>query len=346
MTDTTSTKPETFGDIISIVENRARIVGAVQDRDRNFIKGAINEWYNTISTERNWYWRKFDRDFVFARATTTGTVSVTLDSRAVVFTGLTADATYVGRSIKIDGTSELYRIVGVDTSVNTVYLSTSYVGATSALATFKLYQYEFPLPPDCDTVIQVYHDSPDRFYARGSPDLEVLNSLEFNRLLSSSNDYSGSPTHYTKEGKISAETLPTLDVQILDYDFLGGNEYEAIDRIRLFPIEPDQKRLIHVNYTIQVEPLIEDADKPLIPIDNRWILVHFALGEWWKSNGALNLSDREFGQGKKMLNEMRSEHHKTDTKPKFIVPKNRYRRQNYFSDREYLFRISRALEDT
>lgn len=346
MADTTSIKPDSFGDIISIVENRARIKGAVQDRDRNFIKGAINEWNNTISTERNWYWRKFDRDFVFSTALTTGTVAVTLNSRSAVFTGLTVDATYVGKTLRVDGTSELYRIIGVTVSSNTVYLSTNYVGATNATATFKLFQYEFPLPPDCDTLLQVYYDSPDRSYVNGSPDLDFINNLEFNRLLSTSGDYSGAPTHYTKDGKISAESIPPLDIMVLDYDFLGGDEYAKVDKIRLFPIEPDQKRLIHINYTVQVETLSQDADKPLMPIDNRWILVHFALGEWWKSNGALNLADREFGQAKKMLNEMRSEHHKTDSKPKFIVPKNRFRRRNYFSDREYLFRISRALEDT
>ena len=66
-----------FGDIVDVVENRAKMAGSVQDSIRDFVKGTINEYHERISTERSWKWRKFDRSFNFSKAITTGTANVT-----------------------------------------------------------------------------------------------------------------------------------------------------------------------------------------------------------------------------------------------------------------------------
>jgi len=342
--DTTSIKVDTFGDVISIVENRARIAGTVQDADKNFIKGAINEFYIKICTERNWTWRKFDRDFIFGLAITTGTASVTFGSREVVFTGLTLDATHRGRSFQVTGTSELYRIIGINTANNSALLSSSYAGTTNALATYKMYQYEFPLPPDCDTITQVYIDNSYSAFGGSAGELEEMNVLEFNRILSTNPNWRGTPAYYNRDGMINTETLPPLDVQVLDYDFLGGEADEDVSRLRIFPIEPDTTRLIHLNYSIQVEPLMELDQKPIMPVDDRWILIHHALGVWHASNNSGTLADREFAIATKMLKEMRAEHHKTDIKPKVIIRKDRYQREHFRNRDDEIFRISRRAE--
>lgn len=330
--DTTSIKIDTFGDIVSIIENRAKIAGTVQDRDRNLIKGAVNEYYVTVSTERNWRWRKFDRDFYFDLSVTTGTVSVTKGSRVAVFTGLTLDDTYRHRSIKITGTQELYRIVGLDLANNTAFLSQKYVQTTNALATFNIYQYEFPLPPDCDVISQVYIDSPSFVYGNETGELSEKNNLEFNRLLSGNSDIKAIPYCYTRDGQINVNSAPPLDVMISDYDFLEGDAWEDVDKIRFLPIEPDVTRLIHMNYSVHVEPMALDTDRPIIPVDNRWILVHYGLAVWHARNGSGTMADREFAIAQKMLHEMRCEFHKTDTKPKIVLPKRRFMRTHMADD--------------
>ena len=50
----------------------------------------------------------------------------------------------------------------------------------------------------------------------------MLNVLEFNRLLSVSNSLIGVPYCYTRDGKINAESMPPLDIMVLDYDLVGG----------------------------------------------------------------------------------------------------------------------------
>ena len=120
--------------------------------------------------------------------------------------------------------------------------------------------------------------------------------------------------------------------------------WEDVDKLRLFPIEPDVRRLIHVNYSLQIEPLTDDDQKPLMPVDNRWILVHHALGVWHATNGSGSMADREFAIANKMLAEMREEHHKTDVVPKFVVRKGKYVRRHMTDYDRDKFIMARRLE--
>lgn len=338
--------PKTFGDMINIVERRAKIAGTVQTRDRDLIKDALNEANQTITTERAWKWRKFDRTFNVGPAITTGTVSATLLSRELTFTGLTISAVHLGRSIRIDSTPELYRIIGIDTASNKVFLDAKYVGATNALATYRMFQYEYSLPPDLDTLQFVYIDSGIGNSGSESGQLEDLNNVEFNRLLSVNSSLTGSPSHYTQDGDIFAEDLPPLDEMVLDYDFLGGEQYTRIAKIRIFPIESDQNRIVHLNYSRRAVELIEDIDEPLMPIDDRWVLIHYALGTWHSSNSSGAQADRSFKQGTLKLAEMRQEYIKTDVKPKLIYDGRTYQREHNLNDYKLLHRISRVGESS
>jgi len=344
MADSTSIRCINFGDMISIVANRGQIAGSVQDRDLNFIKGSLNEHNIRISTERNWSWRKFDRDYVFNTAITTGTVAVTNNSRAVIFTGLTLDNSHVGKSFKVSGTSTLYRIIGVNIGTSTAYLSTSYVGSTNASATFKIYNYEFPLPPDCDKIVQINYDFPvNGLY--GPREVNYTSNLEFNRSLSSGMDFRYAPAIYTRDGKISADSLPPLDVMLLDYDFLGGDVFDKVDKLRVFPIEPDIARVLHINYSVQVENMAEDNDVPLMPVDNRWVLVNFALADWFSVRGQNSSADRLLIKANNMLREMRNEHESTDPAPKFKSPLSKYRRSRIYYDNNLdLLLLSRIVD--
>lgn len=332
MADTTSIKCVTFKDIWSIAANRARVASAIQERDLNFLKGVINEYNISITTERNWQWRKFDRTITFSEPVSTGTVSVTSGSREIIFSTLTLSENFRGRTFKIDGQDELYRIIGIDASGanDKAYLDNNIVSATSATATFKIYQYEFPIPPDFDVSLsQVYIDSS----AAGDGELEYRSSIEFNRMLSSGSSVIGTPAYYTIDGKIGADAFPPLDIMLLDYDFLAGDSSQSLSRLRVFPIAPERTRLIHLNGAISAPDLVEDGHEPLMPRDDRWVLVHFAVAEWHSKNGNPTLAASEFAKANKKLKEMRSEHVKTDSKPRLKVDA-RGNSRRHFSRRE------------
>lgn len=339
-------KCRTFGDMISIVENRAKIAGGVQDSNRDLIKAALNEYNIQIGTERPWRWRKQDRAFNFNQAIKTGTVSVTQDSRAITFTGFNVLKVHLGRSIKVDGFPEIYRIIGVSEGLNAAYLDASFVGTTNAAATYKLFHYEFPLPPDVDTLDQVHVDTGGVIWSdSNSGELDAWNVLEFNRALSNQIDYTGVPIAYTRDSDQFFNSMPPLDVMVLNYDFLGGDISDKTDRIRIFPIEPDARRVIHINYSRQVTAMSEDDHEPLMPLDDRWVLIHFALAEWHAFNGSGDMADREFRRGEKKLKEMRSEHHKTDTAPRFRVNGSQYIRTHMYPDNRDKFLQARLKEN-
>ena len=132
--------------------------------------------------------------------------------------------------------------------------------------------------------------------------------------------------------------------QFVLLDFLGGDEYAEVDRVRFFPIEPDINRVLHMNYSVHVEDLSDPDDIPLIPIDDRWILIHFVLADWFRIRGQTAAADREYGIAKKMLDEMRAEYRSTDAKPKFKTALSRFSRYGYYNDKDDLFWISRRLE--
>ncbi len=338
------TIPRTFGNIIDICENRAKQQGTVQTSVRDFFTSAINESYMTIATERNWTWRKFERSEVIEPAISTGTCTVTLDSREVVFVGLTVTENLQDRTFKSATRPELYRIIGVDIGANSIILDTRYVGPTAAGASYKIYRYEFPVPPDCDGVNQIYIDNYNYYDFSNGGQLDYSSVVEFNRILSTSTEWIGDPSLWTVDGQISYESIPPLDVEVLDYDFLGGNTTDVGEKLRIYPIEPLQRTIFHIDYSLKVEPLTETDQVPLMPIDNRWILVHDALYEWYQRNGQQQSADREQRKARDLLKEMRAEQKKSESKPRMVVNGYRYRRLRDCDRRKQLHWISRIHE--
>lgn len=339
---TSKTRITSFGDLIAIALDRAQTIGTVQTEVADRFKGWANEYYTRICTERNWTWRKFDRSIVFKKAVTTGTVSVINGSRTIVFSGLAHDDTTITRTLQINATNEMYRIIGYNPGKTEAYIEAPYVGTTDAVAGFKLYQYEFGLPPNCDTVSQVFCEGQIDRYGQ----IDEINNAEFNRCMSSPGGFMAGPVMlYTRDGTILANpTLPVLDRQVADYDFLGAEKTDTTERIRFFPPEPDIDKLIHLSYSIHVVPMQADGDRPIMPVDDRWVLLHYMLYEWWKQKGNFQTADRELRDAEKMLREMRDEQRKTDIKPKLIIDGRRFTRQKTIERDDTRFRIARIAE--
>ena len=334
-------KPVTFEDMTNICVGRAKISGEPESDDYTMIQGFLNEAYMTIATERNWTWKKFDRAFPFKRAVTTGTVGVTNNTRSITFSAITINNNLLGKTLNVNGDQNFYRIIGIDVAGNRALIESAYVGTTNATAQFKMYQYEFALPPDLDQIVQVYIDG--QLY--GSGQLDPLNILEFNRKMSRVGVFNGMPVAYCQDGnEFVAPSLPPLNETVLNYDFLGGPVYGKSQKIRLLPIEPDVDRVIHLNYSIIVPPMKEPSSQPLMPLPDRWILINFAMAEWWKTQGNTTQATMELKKYTTKLNEMRAEYTKTDPKPKFIVDGRRYSRMSGVDSTADMFWLARQNE--
>lgn len=314
-----------FSDVVNIGMKIAGVSERQTDHEDNF-KTWTSEWHETICTERNWHWRNFDRSFIFDLAIDTGTVAVTEDSRIVTFTGLTISRDHLGRSISINNERELYRIVGFSTATNQVYLDSAYVGETDVSTTYKMYNYEFSLPNDCDDV--------NSLIVSGVGEIELVSPNEFKRYLNSGLLPKANPFVYCRDAlHLNPNGLiPPLGEWVLNYDFLGYNDNSGVrgDRISLYPIEPDRKRKIDINYSIQV-PSYTDDGRPLIPKSDRWVLLNFVLADYHRANGNLQLSGSYQSKAMKRLKEMRAEHKANEQKPKLIINARKFHRTSIAS---------------
>ena len=335
----------TFSDMVSLVERRGRIVGDVKPMDRDLIKGYINEYYMQICNLRKWQWRNFDRSFVMRPSynsedvtPTPPTASVIQYNRIVTLTGLTIDKSYMTRSIRFNNDPEMYRIIGVKVSTNQIYLETDYANDTNATSSFRIYQYEFALPPDCDAPNQLYIMR-DSYTPEG--ELEFKNLLEFNRMISSYSSMTTKPAYYTIDGRTYANLfLRPLDQMLLDWDFLGGEDTDKVERLRMYPIDVDSPWVIHMSYSIAAKEMENDDDEPLLPRDYRWILVHYALYEIFKNNGQQITAAKEKKDAEDILNIMANDFRKTQTKPHFMVDARGSHREHIYGRGKRLLNIS------
>lgn len=344
MAELYSLKVATRGDIISQLKNRANItdttVSEISHEDVQLLQQLLNEHYIAIATERDWHFRTFDRAFKMPPADSTGTATVTENSREVTLSGRAVTAADRGKSIKFTNVDNLYRIIGVNAAASKIYLEARYTGSSSTTQTYSIYQYEFALPPDCDDVLQafVYNSSTE------SPELEIIDNLEFNRILSTSAQVGGEPFCCTRSSYIEANSgLEVLDEMILDYDFLGGKDQDKSSRLRIFPIAPSAARIININYSIQVNPLTSDTDRLVFPVDDNWVLMNFVLSDFFLlRHNDVTRSTRLRSLADKRLKEMRRENRLTDTKPRFIPDTRSYRREHIArnSNRD-IFELSR-----
>jgi len=79
----------------------------------------------------------------------TGTVDVTQDSTTVVGNATAwAVATHNGWYFKLDDDDEYYEISNIDNALQTITLSSAYIGDNAAAAKYKLYKINYNLPTD------------------------------------------------------------------------------------------------------------------------------------------------------------------------------------------------------
>lgn len=345
MADDTPIKLDNFGDIVSVALARCKGF-SVRDRDVNLMKGFINEVYTEIMNQKAWPFRKMDRSFVMDLPESVGTVAVEDGSRIVDFSSLAIDKTYRGKTIVFENTQNMYRIIGVNSLEGKAYLDAAYVGQDNATATYQIYTYEFPIPPDCDNIEQIYVDTNYSFGYTNNGQLDGVPNNRFNRMLSGDTLRAGIPRAWCRDGKIKLSNVPPLDEMLLNYDFLSGDSEDKVDRLRIYPIQPDIKRVIHLSYTLRAKAMTSDEHKPLMDKNDWWVLVHGGAMEYLYHLDRQNEAVREEIKFNKLFKDMCTRYGVSEARPRMYVDTTRYRRvhSTRYSRRKELHYISRQAE--
>lgn len=312
---------KTLSDIRNAIIGRCKI--DEDDTDLlNTIDGFINERYMIVGSAVEWSFAEEKRDLNIPEVYDTGTISVTNGSRTVTGAGTAWDEEeHVGWFISITGSDEHLQVVGV-TSATEIQLSERYQGDTDAGLAYTLYKCEFGLPPDLEEVLQVMH-SHNPF----NKDVAPTSKRDYYRLMARSPDRTEYAQCYSLEGTKPYDG-PPIGEFVVGYDFVGAGTAET-RRILLYPRIPTAAYTMRISYTRRADPLLLDADEPLLELNHRWLLVWGALADYYDSQGNDNsatLWENRFQNGLKKLTVNTDA---TRTYPQLVVPNmyhKRYRR--------------------
>jgi hypothetical protein len=263
---------KTFKDIQDAVIEQAK-ADSTDTAVRNKIKRLINIRYVNISYKRKWTWRTKSRDIRIHAKYTTDTVVFTNGSREVSGVGTMAftDA-MVGRSIIRTSDNQIYEIISVDETANVAKLSVYYNGTSTGAsgASYTIFQYKYGLFPDFDAPVKISHNY-YRTEMRIHPPREIADYI--NRFPTQE----GKAYRYTIDGYKSYDGIP-LGPMVMGYDYLGiPNSLQ----LQIFPHIPDEEYFLHIDFAHTVKEMDADDDEPIIPRDNRSILMYAALADFF-----------------------------------------------------------------
>jgi hypothetical protein len=229
------------------------------------VKRNINMTYlNEVAPFKRWPWLRKRTDIRHQQVFSTGTADVTQDSATVTLSAAipVGEGSKAGFLFATDGYSEIYTISAHTAGSDTLTLSSVYTGEDNATASYKIWTNEINLPTDCRETIDIRHDFSARpMIPRGTQKIDELAAVDF-RL-------EDRPKYYS-----------TDDFK----DPSAGDPETESDRFRIARIYPSvfkQDTTLHVTYIEDAVALDGDADEPVMPIEDRVVLVYGALKQSW-----------------------------------------------------------------
>lgn len=275
-----------FSDIIAAIREEIKYQ-ATDTVTEDRVKRDVNAIYlDEVIPFKRWTWLAGHTDIQHKAYYNTGTCIVTQGSTTVTLTNAPAvgDGSKAGYLFASDGYQEIYTIASHTAGSGTIVLTSEFTGTSNATASFKVWTDYLSMPVDCRETTEIWHD-----FRR--PVLEALGIQEFRRRVLETPRFETKPTYYAP------------------YDFYDptplSGETES-DRYRLVKIHPSltpDPITMHVDYVKQVNALDADGDEPVLPLEDRMVLVYGALARAWgrarnEERSAVNqqLFDRKLAQ--------------------------------------------------
>lgn len=234
--------------------NRARI-----KRDLNMI------YMNEVVSFKKWKWLIGYTELEHAAFYSTGLASatitlttVTLDTSPDVSLG-----SFAGLWFSSDTADEIYRISAHTAGDTSITLESAFLGETSSSIKFKIWSDVIALPDDCEETINIYHDIDDR-------PMEGRGQMELQQLISRFGPKS--------EGRPLWYYAGYAD------DFISSSLPTSSDRnreLKVYPAVFDKDSLLHLEYKKRVSPMTDDADEPVMDVEDRAVLLYGALEKAW-----------------------------------------------------------------
>ena len=130
----------TFGEI------RERVVKSCPGVDSILLNGYLNGRYLEVLDRLSWERLEVESVLQTVAPYETGTLSVTNAATSLTGSGTTWTAAMSGRQIRIAGRNEYYEFTRTGATTGTI--DRAYEGDTDTAATFKIFQFQYPLAAD------------------------------------------------------------------------------------------------------------------------------------------------------------------------------------------------------
>jgi hypothetical protein len=292
------------------------------------MKESISTRYRTICSRKKWKWlRVTDRSLKLNAAYTTGTISIANGSRTVTGLGTAWASTHRNWWLLPEGTDTSYRVIAVG-SATSLTIASPLVESAIVAKTYKLYEGEIALFPNCEDIDDLRID--------GGRVIEPRGPAEIGRLRRQYPTRTGAPELYSIEGR-SVFSGPILADFVLGYDYLGSGLTKAMT---FFPHIPDDDYTIQVAFKQKAPSLIAASDEPLLPIEHRHILLYYSLADWYMKDRQDATGRYYEGLASSELKEMAIKYLDTDDVLTFEIP------DMGSASHSYLMRTSQSYFDT
>ena len=258
----------TFDDIVTAVMEELKIQSA-DTTTENRVKRAVNLMYmDEVVPFKRWVWLSGTTNVEHESYYTGGTCSVTPTSTTVTLS--TAPSSTIGSlagyKFAVDGYSEIYEISTHTSESTTVVLTSAYTGTINATASFKIWTDTIVLPVSCREVTEVWHD-------HQTAPLIGLGAQDFRRKVAEGPKTENRPGYFNQYDYVDPTPLT---------DETESDRYRVL---RIFPSIYDSSTTLHIDYVKEVSPMSDDDDEPLMPLEDRIVLVYGALSIVWRSIG-------------------------------------------------------------
>jgi hypothetical protein len=253
---------QTFSDIYNAIREEL----GIQPSDTNAvnkIKRAVNMYYlNEVIPFKRWPWLMKNVQVVHAAYYNVDTVSVTPTETAIVFNTAPNSSlgSFVGYKFSVENSNRVYEIATHTAGSASATLTSPYQETVNALANYKIWRDRVDLPTDARETVQITH-------AEQREPLVALGPQAFKVRETSNPKREGYPYCYS--------TGTFFDPSGLE------SEADRYRQVRIYPAIKTTPITLSIDYIEEATLLVEDADEPIIPLEDRIVLYYGAGATCW-----------------------------------------------------------------
>lgn len=265
------------------------------------VKRDINSIYiNEVVPFSRWKWLEGFTTVKVPQVYQDGSADATFGSTTITLS--TAPSSTLGsfknKIFSVDSSAETYIITAHTAGSATLTIDHAFNGTTNDTSPFKIWSDWVSLPTDLRETVEIWHDF-DR------QPLSARGLQEFRKLQNATRKTQGRPI-FTYTGDF---VDPTPDT----------DETES-DRVRALWVHPaifTSATNLHVSYIKEVPALEDDGDEPVMPIEDRIVLLYGALARAWRRQRNPEASVENFNLFQNKLARMAGKVEDSFDKPSF-----------------------------